>query len=175
MSERKADRPPPGLALEVEILRREGVWPEGAADDDSLARALQVAFGAAGGRGPCEVAVILTGDGEIRALNREWRGKDSATNVLSFPLDAPSAPGLARPLGDIVLAWETVEREAREKGIAAADHATHLVLHGLLHILGFGHDDDAEARCMEQLETRILADLGIADPHADEREEAGAA
>ncbi|MGD9866912.1 MAG: rRNA maturation RNase YbeY [Hyphomicrobiales bacterium] len=176
MSPKTSDRPPPAPGLQIDVVRREGVWPHEAVGDGSIARALDAAFLAAGGSGACEVAVTLAGDEEVRSLNREWRGKDAPTNVLSFPLDAPPPPGMARPLGDIVLAWETVQREACGKGIPVADHALHLCVHGLLHILGYDHGDDGEADRMERLETRILAGLGIADPYGlDETEAAGAA
>lgn len=121
---------------------------------------------------PVEVAVRLTDDSEIRLLNAEWRGKDNPTNVLSFPQIAPAELLANRALamgeillGDIVLAWETCEREAREKAISTIDHATHLVVHGTLHLLGYDHIDDEEAGAMEALERDVMAALGIADPY----------
>ena len=120
-----------------------------------------------------EVAVKLTDDSEIRRLNREFRGKDAATNVLAFPLLAPDAlQYLALTddgqilLGDIVLAAETVAREAGQQGKSVRDHATHLVVHGLLHLLGHDHQDDGDAERMEALEKLALQRLGIADPYA---------
>jgi len=117
--------------------------------------------------GVAEVSVVLTDDAEQRDLNREWRGIDKSTNVLSFPQLEPFAPvqGL---VGDIILARETLEREAEEMGITFTDHFTHLVVHGFLHVLGFDHIEDDEAEEMEGLETQILATLGIADPYADD-------
>lgn len=111
------------------------------------------------------VTVVLTDDEEIQLLNRDWRGFDKPTNVLSFP--AAPVPGDAdeRPLGDIVLALETVRREATEEGKPLADHVSHLAVHGLLHLLGHDHETDDEAEAMEDLERRILAMLGIADPY----------
>lgn len=116
--------------------------------------------------GVAEVSVVLTDDAEQRELNRQWRGYDKSTNVLSFPQLEPFSPvqGL---LGDITLARETVEREADEMGIPLEAHVTHLVVHGFLHLLGYDHIEDDEATEMEALETRILATLGIADPYAD--------
>ena len=119
-----------------------------------------------------ETSIVFTDDQEARALNREWRGKDRATNVLSFPMIEHSRlatlPQVGPPelLGDIAIAGETCRIEAREKGISLADHATHLLVHGALHLAGHDHADDASAEAMEALETRILAKLGIADPYS---------
>jgi probable rRNA maturation factor len=112
--------------------------------------------------------VVLTNDAEQQELNRQWRGIDKPTNVLSFPQIEPFDP-LTGLLGDVILARETLEREAAELGISFHDHFTHLVVHGFLHILGYDHLDDEEALEMEGLETQILASLDIADPYgADE-------
>jgi probable rRNA maturation factor len=100
-------------------------------------------------------------------LNRDWRGIDKSTNVLSFPQIEPFAP-VSGLLGDIILARETLEREAAEQGVSVEDHFTHLVVHGFLHLLGYDHMDDDEALAMEGLETQILASLGVADPYADD-------
>ena len=115
---------------------------------------------------PVEVSVRLTEDEDVRALNAQWRGKDSSTNVLSFPQIEPFAP-VVGILGDITLARETLEREAADLGKSLEDHFTHLMVHGFLHILGYDHLDEAEALQMEGLETQILAGLGIDDPYAD--------
>ena len=107
----------------------------------------------------------FTSDDEVRALNAAWRGKDKATNVLSFPM--AEAPEGAPMLGDIVLALGVCAREAAEKEVPVETHATHLVVHGMLHLLGYDHetgDDDAEA--MEAIERKALASLGISDPYA---------
>jgi probable rRNA maturation factor len=120
------------------------------------------------------VSVLFTGDAAIHELNRDWRGRDKPTNVLSFPmltraeLVSLAFDGPPVMLGDIALAHETCAREAAERGIALADHAAHLIVHGLLHLAGHDHvsaPDEAEA--MEALEIAILARLGIADPYAD--------
>ncbi|HEX8381420.1 MAG TPA: rRNA maturation RNase YbeY [Allosphingosinicella sp.] len=120
-----------------------------------------------------EVSVKFTSDDEVRSLNAAWRGKDKATNVLSFPMVAPeqvaalaaSAEGEAL-LGDIVLAHGICGEEAAAKGIAACTHAAHLVVHGTLHLLGLDHEtDEGEAEAMEAAERRALAGLGIADPY----------
>jgi probable rRNA maturation factor len=114
-----------------------------------------------------EIAVQLTDDAEVRVLNREWRGKDYATNVLSFPTpdDAPTAG--PRHLGDIAIAFETTHREAGDEGKAFHHHLVHLAVHGTLHLLGFDHEEVEEAEEMEEMERAILAALGIADPYAD--------
>jgi probable rRNA maturation factor len=113
-----------------------------------------------------EVAVMLTDDARIRDLNREWRGQDKATNVLSFPAAQP--PGESpQPLmlGDIAIAFETTRLEAEAEGKPFQNHLSHLAIHGFLHLLGYDHLDDEEAEEMEALERDILAKLGIADPY----------
>jgi len=120
-------------------------------------------------------SILLTSDEELRALNAEWRGKDTATNVLSFPmleraelLDL-AAHGPPELLGDIALACETCAREALARGIALEDHAAHLIVHGMLHLAGYDHETgEADAVAMEALETKALAILGLADPYAPE-------
>ena len=113
------------------------------------------------------LAIALAGDAAVRVLNRDFRGKDKPTNVLSFPADArATAPGAPRFLGDIVLARQTVAREARAQRKRLADHLTHLVVHGTLHLLGYDHEIDTDAVRMERLEVRILAGLGVPDPYA---------
>jgi probable rRNA maturation factor len=114
-----------------------------------------------------EVSVMLTDDAQIRELNRTWRGKDKPTNVLSFP--APEPPGATGPrhLGDIALAYETLVRESEEESKELAHHFAHLIVHGVLHLLGYDHEVEAEADIMEALEVKALATLGIADPYRD--------
>jgi probable rRNA maturation factor len=120
---------------------------------------------------PVELSVVLTNDEEVRGLNAEWRGKDKPTNVLSFPqaeageLDDADTPGPELMLGDIVLARETCAREAEEKALPLASHATHLLVHGTLHLLGYDHLDDETAEDMEAREIRALARLGLANPY----------
>ena len=121
-----------------------------------------------------EASLLFTSNEEIHALNREWRGRDKPTNVLSFPmLEREALLGLTPDgppalLGDIALAFETCAYEAEEKGIPLADHAVHLIVHGLLHLAGHDHvDGDAQAETMERLEIAALATMGIADPYGD--------
>jgi probable rRNA maturation factor len=114
-----------------------------------------------------EVSVLFTDDAHIRRLNRQFRGKDRPTNVLSFPA-APLVPGRFGPaLGDIALALETVTGEAKSGGLTLANHVSHLIIHGFLHLLGFDHEAEAEAVAMERLEAAILGRLGIADPYEE--------
>ena len=115
-----------------------------------------------------EVSVVLADDALVRRLNRQWRRIDAATNVLSFPsLDQELPPKAPFLLGDVVLAYETVSREAQEQGKELADHLRHLVVHGILHLLGYDHEDPGQAEQMEALETQVLARLGVDDPYAE--------
>lgn len=114
----------------------------------------------------CEISVTFCDDAEIRELNAEWRGKDKPTNVLSFPTPGPLS---ARPLlGDIVIAYETVAREAAEQEKTLREHTAHMVIHGFLHLIGYDHETAAEAEAMESLERRIASRLGLRDPYAGE-------
>lgn len=111
-----------------------------------------------------EISVLLCDDNEIRTLNRQWRGFDKPTNVLSFPAPGPAHESM--PMGDIAIAFETCEREAHTDAKTLDDHVTHLVIHGVLHLLGHDHETDTEAETMEDTERRILRTLGIDDPYA---------
>ncbi|WP_095012970.1 rRNA maturation RNase YbeY [Tsuneonella mangrovi] len=159
------------MELEIDIES----WPAG--DWDALA---ERAAGAAAQVEPAlanprlATSLLFTSDAEVHALNREWRGKDKPTNVLSFPmleradlvhLDPQGPPEM---LGDLALAFETCAREAEEKGISLDDHAAHLIVHGLLHLAGHDHvDSDEQAEAMEALETKALAMIGIRNPYED--------
>ncbi|MDB2682635.1 rRNA maturation RNase YbeY [Alphaproteobacteria bacterium] len=115
-----------------------------------------------------ELTVTLSDDAAVRILNRDHRGKDKPTNVLSFPAYDPNEPhpeGLPVHLGDIVLAYETIEREAEEQSKRFEDHVIHLLVHGLLHLFGHDHEEDGEAEAMESLEIEILERLGIKNPY----------
>lgn len=160
--------------LAVEVVRHGGAWQDTAIADAAVELAAHAAFAEATPKAPSsyEVTVVLTDDSEMRDLNRDWRGNDAPTNVLSFP--AGKALGEPASLGDVVIAFETAQKEAQEEGISLGDHVSHLVIHGMLHLLGFDHQQDDEAERMEGLEKRALASLGIADPYAH-GEEAGLA
>jgi len=162
--------PPQAATLAIEVVRHGDAWDDSAVSDAAMELAAHAAFDQATPKAPLayEIAILLTDDAEMSELNRTWRGKDAPTNVLSFP--AGDAAGEDGALGDIVIAYETTQREAKETGITLSDHAGHLVVHGVLHLLGFDHLNDGEAEKMEDLETKALASLGIADPyeHGDE-------
>ena len=122
-------------------------------------------------------SLLFADDAEVHELNREWRGKDKPTNVLSFPMleraDLLALPTLGPPelLGDLALALETCAREAADKGIRLDHHAAHLIIHGLLHLAGHDHElGPDEARAMELIEIKALAQMGIADPYGDHDE-----
>jgi probable rRNA maturation factor len=121
-----------------------------------------------------ELSLVLTDDAHIRDLNRTWRGQDKATNVLSFPAGESPEPDVSddysdQPmlLGDIVIARETLVREAAEEEKSVADHFRHLLVHGFMHLMGYDHEEDDEAEEMEAIERAILATLGVKDPYAD--------
>ncbi|MFC5579634.1 rRNA maturation RNase YbeY [Rhodanobacter terrae] len=131
----------------------------------SFRRWVEAALHGARRRKPAELAIRIVDTDEGRALNRDYRGKDYATNVLSFPTEWP--PGVTLPLiGDLAICAPVVLREAAEQHKLPRDHWAHLTIHGVLHLLGYDHTEDTEAEAMEALETRILAKLGIADPYA---------
>lgn len=151
-------------ALEILFSVESGDWPDQMLP--LIERAAQAAWQAAGGESDAELSVALVDDGHIRQLNADFRGQDKPTNVLSFPAD--DLPGMENVmLGDIVLASETLAREADEQDKALADHLTHLTVHGMLHLLGYDHETHDEAEEMEDLERVILNRLGLADPYAD--------
>ena len=126
-------------------------------------------------RASIEISVRLTSDDDVRTLNRQYRGQDKPTNVLSFPMVQPDLiDGLANTdngevlLGDIMLAYETCAREADEKQVSLADHVAHLIVHGTLHLLGHDHMNDADALAMEAIERAAMATLGLHDPYEDD-------
>jgi probable rRNA maturation factor len=150
-----------GLEIEADEWGDEGVL-------EAMAhRAIDATFAHLGVKsGSSELSILFTDDAAIQVLNREWRAKDKPTNVLSFPA-FPVEPGDALPpmLGDIVLAFETVKREADEENKPFAHHLTHLTVHGLLHLLGYDHETEEQAEEMEGLEREILSSLAIPDPY----------
>jgi probable rRNA maturation factor len=147
----------------VEILIESSLW-QAVPEAERVLRSAIAAAAAAVSTSAGEVAILLTDDSAIQALNRGGRAKDEPTNVLSFPAPEP-LPGAPVMLGDIVIAYETVSREAAAERKPIADHLSHLVVHGFLHLMGYDHDADEEAAAMERLETEILVRLGVPDPY----------
>jgi probable rRNA maturation factor len=153
--------------VDIDLMLEAGSWPDEARLVLLVDRAVVAAFAETGTTGHSELSVVFSDDAHIRTLNADWRGKDKPTNVLSFPA-FPLAKGGPLPpmLGDIVLAAETVAREAALEDKPLENHITHLVVHGLLHLLGYDHETDAEAEEMEAIERAALARLAIPDPYA---------
>lgn len=166
---RSAPRPgtPPGLSLAIRIQARR--WRELGDFRSRIDQAVEAALAVAPVKPleGAELSLLLTDDKRIRVVNRDWRGFDKATNVLSFPAAPPERIAGSPVLGDIVLAFETIAREAEAESKGMADHLSHLVIHGLLHLLGEDHETPAQAERMEAFEIAALAALGIADPYAD--------
>jgi probable rRNA maturation factor len=157
--------------LDVEVTSEEPEWTcLGGLDAASAVAAVAMAVAANAGL-PAAIttaSLVLANDARVRDLNRQWRQQDKPTNVLSFPSgESPHGDGAEHFIGDVIIAEETLVREAREQGITAADHFHHLALHGLLHLIGYDHETACDAEAMEALEISILAALGIADPYAD--------
>ena len=165
-----SDRPGP---VTVDILVEAGAWPPQDTLAETARQAIEATVSVAGmaGRSPLpgndfggEVSIVFTDDAAIRVLNERWRDQDRATNVLSFAQDG--AGQQAGMLGDIVLAQETVAREAALEGRVLNHHIAHMVVHGFLHLLGYDHQNDKDAETMEDLERKALKVIGIADPYA---------
>ncbi|GLK83355.1 rRNA maturation RNase YbeY [Ancylobacter defluvii] len=161
-----------GSTIAVDVLVAAGPWPAHAEAAGLVSRAIRAAHAGAMeeydlGIEQGEVAVMLTDDAGIRTLNLDWRSKDKATNVLSFPTPQVAREAGEPHLGDIAIAYETVAREAAAEEKSFDDHLTHLAVHGMLHLLGFDHETPDEAEEMEAMERRILSGLGIADPYAE--------
>lgn len=154
------------IPVEIDLVVEAGDWPGEAALTLLVDRAVSAAFAETAAAGHSELSIVFSDDAHIRTLNAGWRGKDKATNVLSFPaFPFPKGGKLPPMLGDIVLASETVAREAALEEKPFENHITHLVIHGLLHLLGYDHETDAEAEEMEAIERAALARLAIPDPY----------
>ncbi|HEY4193437.1 MAG TPA: rRNA maturation RNase YbeY [Mesorhizobium sp.] len=163
MEARSISNPP----VEIDLYVEAGAWPDEAALLLLVEKAVAAAFAETGTKGTSELSIVFSDDAHIQALNAGWRGKDKPTNVLSFPAFPPSRGSLMPPmLGDIVLAAETVARESQLENKPLEHHISHLVIHGLLHLLGHDHETDAEAEEMEAIERAALARLAIPDPYA---------
>ena len=172
---------PGNTSLDIAVVARDPRWRAVAPGAAALARRAATAVfrrlaDRPGLAGALETTIVLADDALLRDLNRAYRGLDRSTNVLSFAAAAGTGdaagdvvlPGQPRLLGDVVLARQTLVREAAEQGKALEDHLAHLVVHGVLHLLGYDHDAQARAGEMEALEIAILADLGVADPYEAE-------
>ncbi len=156
--------------LEVDVVHEAGGWTSVLGDvTEIVQRAAESAWQAANGARPvpagAEISVVLADDGLVRRLNRDYRGQDRPTNVLSFVAEDRGGEERVQLLGDVVLALETIVLEASGQGKPVADHVSHLVVHGVLHLLGYDHRSEGEAAEMEALEIRVLAGLGVADPY----------
>ena len=149
----------------IDIIVQSPLWESEPGVETMLHRAIEEAA-AALSTSEAELAIVLTDDSAIRLLNRDWRGIDEPTNVLSFPVKGARANEAPALLGDIVIAFETSAREAASENKLFLHHVAHLAVHGFLHLEGHDHDVDEQAEAMEQLERRILARLGVADPYA---------
>lgn len=160
---------PENAEIAVPVAVSDGAWAAALPQCRDIAkRAALAAARPRAGPGPLEISILLAGDEEVRGLNRDYRKIDAPTNVLAFASGSePPAPQAARLLGDVVLAFGTVRREAHERGLEMADHLAHLVVHGVLHLLGYDHQAVSDAEAMERAEAHILAGLRIADPYAD--------
>jgi probable rRNA maturation factor len=146
----------------IDVAIKSDLWHEPAKMKSFLRRAIGQAAAALSTSG-AELAIVLTDDSTIRTLNRDWRGVDAATNVLAFP--TARAGGEPPHVGDIVLAYETIAREARAQRKPFAHHVAHLAVHGFLHLVGYDHQRDEEAEAMEQAECGILRRMAIPDPY----------
>jgi len=155
------------MAARIDTLIDDERWAAAVRDAAALADACLAAAAALEPKIAGDAALLLTNDAALRDLNRRFRAQDKPTNVLSFPSGGGGAEGSG--LGDIALAFETCRREAEELCVAFRDHARHLIVHGLLHLVGHDHEADDEAERMERLETQILATFGVADPYAADK------
>ena len=160
--------------IEIAISLRDSAWSTALPDAAAVARRAAVAALEAASELPdnVELGVVLADDAFVRTLNRDWRGQDCPTDVLSFPIHeqpARAQPPAAMPLmlGDVVLARETVQRDSTAAGIGLAERVSHLVVHGVLHLLGHDHDEPGAERRMQALESRTLLALGLCDPYVN--------
>lgn len=164
MSLKVEPRSAPSAGLAIDVLVQSPLWDAQPAAERTIRQAIEAAATQLGAK-PGEVSAVLTDDGAIRALNRQWRKIDKATNVLSFRAGKSAAASSPAMLGDIIVAYETVARECAEEGRVFLHHLAHLGVHGFLHLIGYDHQTDAEADSMERLESAILAKLGMPDPY----------
>jgi probable rRNA maturation factor len=148
----------------IDIQMQSALWNAQPLASQTVREAVDAAAGALSTEGG-EVSILLTDDSEIARLNRDWRGIDKPTNVLSFPASSHRASQGEKLLGDIVIAYETLEREARDESRDFLHHLAHLAVHGFLHLIGFDHETNAQAEEMEGLESSIMMRLNMPDPY----------
>ncbi len=157
-----------GARVAIDLLVEAGEWPAKTKLSAIARRAVDGVLAEIGkdGRGSSEISLVFSDDAHIRTLNAGWRGKDKPTNVLSFPAFPDWRGGSLPPmLGDVILAAETIAAEAVAQGKPLADHISHLIVHGILHLIGYDHEADADAEEMEAIERRVLAGMNVPDPY----------
>ncbi len=159
-----------GPAVDIDV--QSPLWDAQPAAESAVRAAIAAAAALSTSGG--EVSILLTDDSAVRELNREWRGIDKATNVLSFPAPEILSKGAAGILGDIVIAYETLARESADEDRDFLHHLTHLTVHGYLHLVGYDHQNDADAAAMESLESKIMTRMRLPDPWQHDREQSGA-
>ena len=161
---------PPQIEVQIDVIVRSARWRKRPTAKTIVKKAVLAAAIAASTR-PIELAIVLSNDSTIQALNRDWRGKNAPTNVLSFPAGPRQGGGKSRAaspyIGDIVIAYQTTAREAVAEGKRFDHHLAHLAVHGFLHLLGYDHENDRDAEKMERLERKILKRLAVPDPYAE--------
>jgi probable rRNA maturation factor len=155
-------KPKPKLVASVDIDVQSPLWAGQPAAEQAVRAAIAAAAALSTSDG--EVSILLTDDSAVRVLNREWRGIDKPTNVLSFPAPKNLSQGNAAILGDIVIAYETLKRESDDEDRDFLHHLTHLTVHGYLHLIGYDHQTEAEAVAMEALESKIMTHMQLPDP-----------
>ena len=154
--------------MEIDVLTEDDAWLDLPEREALARRAVLAVFEALQVPEPrAELSILFTSDAAMAELNRRWRDKSGPTNVLSFPAAGGARAGLPRSLGDIVLAAGVVGAEAKAQAKPLANHAAHLIIHGVLHLLGHDHGEEPSALAMERLETRAMARLGLPDPYED--------
>ena len=154
----------PGPPPHIDIHMQSPLWKKQPLAEKTVRDAILAAAAALSTAGS-EVSIVLTDDLSIARLNRDWRGVDKPTNVLSFPASGSKSGDSARLLGDIILAYETLARECELEKRLFLHHLAHLTVHGFLHLVGYDHQTDAQAEDMERLESTIMARLNMPDPY----------
>jgi len=152
----------------IDVLVDDGIERRGLPDEAKIRQAAAVAASQAGVSRTLMLCLRVADDRAVRELNRHWRHEDAVTDVLSFPMQDGPGFNFDEPLGDIILAWPFVQKEARRLGLDAADHTLHLIIHGVLHLLGQEHDADFQADRMRAMERRAMRMLGLHDPYRKE-------